>query len=188
MKKLLFLLVVLSGSAFISKAQTQISFGPKAGINLANWATKETPGVKMRTAFHAGGAVTIPVSRTIALQPELLYSKEGTKYDGGTYDVAYLNVPLLIRYQHASGFHAETGPQLGILLDVQLKDSEDEPADLEDYTNSTQSSWCIGMGFQFKPGLDLYTRYNVGISRVGPAPSKITGNVLGIGVAYMFRK
>lgn len=185
MKKLFFVVAIV-GSACIVRAQDQISFGPKAGANFASWATKEVPELKMRTAFHAGGVAIIPVSRTIALQPELLYSKEGTKFGDMEYDISYLNIPLLVRYQHASGFHAETGPQLGILLDAQ-SDSDEQGA-IKEYIRSTQGSWCVGMGYQFKFGLDLHTRYNIGISRAGASADKVTGNVLSVGVAYMFKK
>lgn len=186
--KMTFIMGFLLASATICKAQTEISFGPKAGANFATWSTKGLASMKIHTDFHLGALVNIPVSRAFAIQSEVLYSREGTKFESGTYQISYANVPLLVRYQHPTGFHIETGPQLGILLQASLKDSDVPDSEVKKVLSPTGSSWCLGMGVQLKSGLDFYCRYNAGLSRVGENENKITSNVISTGVAFTFKR
>ncbi len=68
---------------------------------------------------------SIPLFSTCSLQPEVLYSGQGAKFSDslvtGKLNYGYLNVPVLFKYQHASGLFAETGPQVGFLLSAKEK-------------------------------------------------------------------
>src|SRR3984893_6657497 len=117
MKKLV-VLVLTTGVFFTASAQVQ--FGVKAGANLATLAGTGSNGATTKVDFHGGGFARIPLVNSLFLQPELVYSRQGAKAtsDGVVFNInqSYLNIPVLAKYQHGSGFYGETGPQLGFLL------------------------------------------------------------------------
>ena len=89
MKKLLFIAVIISLTLF-SCASTQkadksanqkATFGAKAGVNFSDITGPDVDSFTGRTAFHIGGVAEIPVSEVFSVQPELLYSAQGSDYE-----------------------------------------------------------------------------------------------------------
>jgi hypothetical protein len=78
MKKLLVLVFVLS-SVVIAQAQVQVALGLKAGVNVSKLNTDEVESSSI-TAFH-GGAFALFKFTVIGIQPELLFSQQGTSID-----------------------------------------------------------------------------------------------------------
>jgi hypothetical protein len=174
MKKIL-LSAACIGLSYLSHAQ--ISFGVKGGLNLSTVGGKDVSGTSSLVGFHGGVQASIPLKGEFHLQSELFYSAEGAKMkveaDGDGDQIIetnakahlnYINLPVLLQYRHASGFFAETGPQLGYLLSAKLK-AGGESTDLKDSFKKTNLSWVLGAGYLIadgKIGFDL--RYNFGIS------------------------
>src|ERR1700761_5757537 len=107
MKKLI--LIIIAGASFAT-AHAQIQFGVKAGANLSTFTGDDESDAKTLAGFNGGVFVKIPFSQTFSFSPEVIYSGKGAKFDGGTgSDVTlranYLDIPLLFKYTHASGFH-----------------------------------------------------------------------------------
>lgn len=195
---------IILGFAFIAsvvavKAQDAAgtSFGIKAGANFAN--LKATSGdddesMDMKIGFHVGGFVNVPIGETFAFQPELVFSQEGAKQDVGLDDdlklnLTYLNVPVLLQY-NASGFFAETGPQIGFLMGAKAKVG-DEDEDVKDSFESINFSWAVGLGFKTASGLGFGARYNLGISNLakdGDDDNKLKGNVIQVSIFKTFGK
>lgn len=137
----------------ISNAQgdSGIKFGVKAGLNIANQkyseinADYDKPNTSSRTGFHIGGFAEIKISEKFALQPELLFSTQGSKSDysekesfgGGSYsyssedkyNLSYLNIPIMAKYYVIEKLSIEVGPQIGFLLSA-----KDKYSDTETYT------------------------------------------------------
>src|SRR3984885_13360490 len=116
MKKLTLIFLGLTLFLF-SKAQPK--FGLKAGYNISNLTATGVLSYGNQSAissFNAGLLGNLPFSNSFSLQVEVSYSGQGTDYqDNGTTGnlrYGYLNVPVLIKYQHPSGFFAETGLQI----------------------------------------------------------------------------
>jgi Outer membrane protein beta-barrel domain len=161
MKKTLGLfLILLSTTAF-----SQIQFGPKAGINFSNANGWDDPNVKTSTlvGFHVGGFVAFKIGK-LAIQPELLYSTQGFRYDSigvkNDYKLNYFNIPVMLKYRTKGGFYVETGPQLG------FKVGEDYGSSGDDYIKNGDFSWCAGLGFHSAGGFGVGARYNVGLSKL----------------------
>ncbi|HSB93167.1 MAG TPA: porin family protein, partial [Flavitalea sp.] len=116
MKK--FLLIIVCASTFVV-AKAQVSYGVKGGLNLSNMIGGDADDAKAKIGFHAGVFAGLPVADKLSIQPELVYSVQGAKYeddgDDINYNSGYLNIPVLAKYSGASGFYGETGPQLGFL-------------------------------------------------------------------------
>lgn len=119
MKKLFLTAMFLLG---IVGAQAQIAFGIKAGANFS-----DTEGVfdsKMRTGFHAGGVLQLKYNN-FAIQPELLYSMQGSKvtFAGVKEDIklSYVTVPVLLKYYVLTDILSiDAGPQFAFLIDDNL--------------------------------------------------------------------
>ncbi|MBO5963247.1 MAG: outer membrane beta-barrel protein, partial [Bacteroidales bacterium] len=78
MKRLVLCLFAAASMLFATEnvnAQ-KVNFGLKGGLNLSNWSTNDS---EMKIGFHAGGYAQIKFNKMFAVQPEVLYSMEGTK-------------------------------------------------------------------------------------------------------------
>src|SRR5258708_5564415 len=133
MKKALFLFLCAS-SLVISQAQTR--FGIQAGANFANLTGSDVTGAKMKVDFNAGAFANIPLSSMFSFNPEVLYSGQGAKFDGGKINLNYINVPVLIQYNNPSGFFAETGPQIGFIMSAKEKADGGGTTDIKDQVKS----------------------------------------------------
>jgi hypothetical protein len=170
MKQILFL-SVFTAAAFIGQAQ--INFGIKAGANFTKFsgddAKLEDISPKFRTGFAGGGLVNIGLGETFSVQPEVLYSMEGSVYkaDGetATYKTDYINVPVLLQYNNPSGFYAETGPQVGFLMSAKGSYGG-VSVDIKDSFKKINFSWGLGAGYKLSNGLGIGARYNLGLANI----------------------
>ena len=94
---------------------TSLHVGVKAGLALSQHQGTEardleyTVGSTMRRSVALGVFVTLPITERFALQNEVLYVRKGSRQDIGveifdvptvidvTYDMDYLEIPLLLR-------------------------------------------------------------------------------------------
>ncbi|MBC7949612.1 MAG: PorT family protein [Chitinophagaceae bacterium] len=179
MKKLLLVLTALLFVLFTSNAQKLgIEYGIKLGPNFSTWTGEDAePSFdeekKMKIGLHGGAFMIIPLTTILNLQPELLFSSEGVKYefdDGAkaTAITSHLNVPILIRLQTKSGFYAIIGPQIGFTLGGKAKyedDGDEEKEDIEDLRGVVFSG-LVGAGFRTKSGFGIYARFAKAFSSV----------------------
>ncbi|NIK74081.1 hypothetical protein FHS56_001594 [Thermonema lapsum] len=185
MKKLL--LTLAAGVLFFG-AQAQISIMPKAGVSLANTASKtdgESENFNMKTGFTFGVAAPISISEQFSVQPELLYVQKGRKQkSGGTTTsrtLNYLEIPVMAR-AHFGGFYLGAGPYLGIALSAKEKEKRNGTSvesnlnigidQIEDDVKPTDFGLCFGLGYglEIGPGkLVLDARYGLGLSNTLPS-------------------
>lgn len=167
MKKLAFLF--LAGISVVT-ANAQFQFGVKAGANFSNLTGSDVQDAKTLVSVNAGVFAKLPVTRTVSVQPELVYSGQGAKYNDGTVTatqhINYFNIPVLLKYHNFSGFFLETGPQLGFLLSASAKESGVSEDDKNGF-KSADFSWVFGAGYKIPTTrLSIDLRYNLGISNV----------------------
>lgn len=193
MKRVL-LVLIAAGSAMFASAQIQ--FGVKAAYNLANITfSPSQPGVSSKSDFSAGILASIPLLASCSLQPEIMYSGQGTSFSDsfatGKLNYGYLNVPVLFKYQHSSGLFVETGPQVGFLLSAK-ETADGQSADTKSNTQSTDFSWVFGLGFKLPLGLGIDARYNLGLTNVAKGDVGSIGTakngVFQFGAFFMFPK
>ena len=128
MKKFSLLAIGIT-SAIFSFAQSPVKFGIKAGLNVANLNVEDFDEADSRLGLHAGLLAHIHLAPQWALQPEVLYSAEGAKFDLGNNEEAtikndYVNIPLMLQYMFDNGFRIEAGPQLGLLVSSKIEDQD----------------------------------------------------------------
>jgi hypothetical protein len=164
-------LILIAGVSFAT-AHAQIQFGVKAGANLSTFTGNDAQGVKSLAGFNGGVFANIPIAKSFSFAPEILYSTKGGKWDSTDYTPAYslhanyLDIPLLFKYKHSSGFNVETGPQIGFLLSAKVK-ADGVSTDAKNDFKSTDFAWDFGIGYDLSNipvGIEL--RYNLGISNI----------------------
>ncbi|HZF64434.1 MAG TPA: porin family protein [Chitinophagaceae bacterium] len=183
----------------------KVTFGIDAGVNLATLDFKEVspaPNTNMKTSFHGGFMVDIPVSSTVHLVPSLLYSAQGTKFSvnagvGGTVngemDLHYIYLaPAKLQLHSPGGFMFETGPQVGYLIKANQEVGNSEQ-DIKDQLKKLDVLWGAGIGYMTRVGFGIHARYNYGFSNVLNAEDdnnqmdgKARNRVVQIGLAYHF--
>jgi Outer membrane protein beta-barrel domain len=168
MKKVL---VFIFAIGVANATYTQVQFGIKAGYNKTNliYSGSVINYLGAKSDFNAGIFASIPLFGAFYLQPELMYSGQGSDFTDSipaTVNNNYLNLPVLFKYQHPSGLFVETGPQVGFLLSSGLK-TYSQSLNSKGNTESTDFSWAFGLGYKIPVvnlGVDI--RYNLGLTNI----------------------
>lgn len=183
MKKITLSLLGLLAFSTSAIAQ-EVKFGPKAGINFAN-LSGDVEDNKMLMGFHVGAFAEIKLNDKFAIQPEILYSAQGTKMEtsetlmGVTYTAEadaklnYINVPIMAKYFITDNFAVEAGPYVGFLASANSKGSvkaagmtEEFDEDIKDELNSVDFGLGLGASFSMESGFFVGARYNLGLSTI----------------------
>ncbi len=198
MKKVILAAFVL-GTITTAVAQQQVKFGPKAGLNFANLSGLNDS--EMKTSFHVGAVAEIKFNEKFSIQPEVVYSAQGTKYTEtfpvlGTVETSlnndYINIPILAKYYIVDGFSVEAGPQVGFLMKSESKvegGSGSVTTDSKDNFKSTDFGLGLGLAYDLPVGLFVNARYNLGLSDIREntsAGDAVKNNVIQVGIGYKF--
>ena len=131
--------------------------GVEGGIDLANFNGQNVNDVfASRLGFVGGAFLDLPLGAVLNLQPEILYDQKGGKFNGNSYQLNYVEVPILLDI-------AFIGP-LGLLVGPSF--------DLNTTTNSGISNvnnTDIGLMLGGQLNLDRFLvscRYEVGLSNI----------------------
>lgn len=101
-------------SLSIASTHAQINYGAKAGLAVTTLAGDN---YNPKIAFHLGGFVRLPIKNSFSIQPEIYYAAQGVNWEGdGKTSLGCLNIPVLPKLTTSSGFYAESGPQVGLML------------------------------------------------------------------------
>lgn len=161
MKKILVATVLALFGIANANAQ-EVQFGAKAGINIATLNGDISKDADAVTAFHFGLMAEIPLSEKFSFQPEVLYSGQGFSLgENSTFELNYLNVPLMGKYYVAKGLSLEAGPQIGFLLSAKA-----ESVDTKKLYKNVDLGVNFGLGYKLDNGLNFEARYNLGLSDV----------------------
>jgi len=194
MKKItgIFLLLILSA---ITLANAQVRPGVKLGINHSNISNTK---LESKAGLYIGAFVKIPITEYYALQPEVLYSRQGGKSNSTEYgdvDINYLSIALPNKFYVVpnKGFHFILGPALDINI-------ENNPISLTNGNSNFEISpldvsFFGGIGYEFGFGLSLEARYKhgtastdfFGINDLYEKEGSNFNTVFQIGAAYKFK-
>ncbi len=83
MRKISLIFAVSLFGMFNSNAQ-MLQFGVKGGVNFANYTNGEIEGVDFNqvTSYHFGLVTELKLLDNLSIQPELLYSTQGSELEG----------------------------------------------------------------------------------------------------------
>lgn len=213
MKKIsLFALALSASLALFAQDNTmttpmarKVYWGLTAGVNLAEFRTHgyaTKPDVNMKTSLHGGFLVNIPLASKLYLQPELIYSGQGSKITTTTLgvrnsseqDLSYIALPIMFQIKSMGGFFVELGPQPGYLIRAK-NEVGNNSTDNKDAFDNFDIALNGGIGYTSRIGLGLHARYSLGLSNTledgggngtsneGP---ELKNSVVQIGLHYMF--
>lgn len=176
MKKLLFFTsIVLLG---ITSANAQsLKFGAKIG---ANFSTLNGDGINgdNLTSFHVGALAEINVLENFSVQPELMYSSQGTEVGNEKFKLDYISVPVLAKfYLSTDKLSLEAGPQFSFLV------NDDVPNTFK--TKTFDFAAVGGLGYNITSFIFVQARYVVGLTDTSKDAS-VTNRVIQLSAGLRF--
>jgi hypothetical protein len=181
---------VLLASLFVSfmvfttvEAQEKTaSFGFKGGLNFSNLYTDNVDDNNVLTGFNAGLYAKLPITNSVAIQPEINYTTKGAElvynnsFANGTakFNVNYIEVPVLLVLNLTNNFNVHAGPYVGYMVsgkttnDSNLFSTENE-LDTNDF-NKVDAGIAGGVGIDLDV-VNFGVRYNYGLTKVGKESS-----------------
>lgn len=199
-KTFLLLAVVVLGFSTSVNAQEYWNFGIKGGVNFTNMSSDGFEKTNSRTGFHLGLLAEIPVSDRFSIQPEALYSTQGTEatrmFAGesvtGEYQLDYVQVPLIAKFYLIDGLALEAGPSFNFLVQEEY-DFESNVVDFESDTEMASTfelGGALGASYKFNNGFFLNGRYVLGFTdtfdsdNFDDEATKNNGIQLGVGFQF----
>lgn len=199
MIKNIFLSVVLGFFINIAAISQNVQLGVKGGMNISKFGgNSNTPFSEYtgKVGFHIGGIVELPLTEKFSIQPELLYSLNGTNINSGGREIRTnnLQLPIIAKYYIINGLSAEAGPVFGYLLSAKYEatltsQSGRETIDITDNYKSVDIAFGLGASYKLKSDLFFGLRYNFGLSNINDVDinnSKIRSNVFQVSAGYFF--
>jgi Outer membrane protein beta-barrel domain len=159
-----------------SFGQAQFALGVKGGLNFAKFDVDDAGGsLKNKTGFHGGAFALIKLTK-IGIQPEIIYSQQGSKFtfDGQDFEsnFSYVNIPVMLKVYLVAGLNVQVGPQFGFLTSAK-SDGYDESTqqlvrdqDVKGFYKKSDVSLGLGAGWDLPFGLTVDARYNLGLSKI----------------------
>ena len=147
------------------KAQN-VNIGFKGGINVSNF---NTSGYEKIPGFHIGLFTELLIKDRYSLQPELLYSTQGsskmTMGKEAVTNLNYVDLPIMIKYRVLDNFNIEIGPEFGFLISEKTH-VDGKEIDTNDNFEDLDFGLNIGIAYSFESIFDLGVRYNYGFSEI----------------------
>lgn len=134
-----------------------------------------------RTGLAAGLFLNLPLGGTFSIQPEVLYSQKGTKFEEDaaevTIEIDYLDIPVLARVASGpTGFALFVGPSFGFKVRARAKGEADGSEASEDIGEDVESfdvGFILGAGYQ-SPRVFLDGRFQWGLSNLNKVEADVT--------------
>ena len=203
MKKIILAVVAVLAFGFTNAQKTQ--FGLKGGLNGANqsFSGEGSPSSSSIIGFHIGGFVEVKVSDKFSIQPEVLYSTQGSKFDANVYNggiyydtkntfkFAYINIPVMFKYYASEKISLEAGPQIGFLTSSKMETEvlgQSVTQNVKDFIETVDFGLNIGAEYNFTKKVSAGIRYNFGLANVmntdDGSNDKIKNNVFSVSLGY----
>lgn len=189
MKKTILTATMVLVLAFANAQGTkkEISYGVKGGLNLASLSGANSP--KTLIGYQIGGFAEIRLGNKFALQPEIVYSTQGVKYDNFgtdfTFNLNYINIPILAKYYIADALSLDLGPQIGFLTAAKF-----EGTDQKDNEKAFDFGFNAGAGYNVGKNIVVGLHYNLGLlglNKNPPAGAKeVNNSVFQFSFGYKF--
>ncbi|MCJ7820673.1 MAG: PorT family protein [Bacteroidales bacterium] len=155
----------------------KINLGVKGGIGVFNIYNDNGVKYDSRIGYNIGLFGHIHFNSQFAFQPEIVYSAQGAKSGRATYNLDYINIPLLFQYMYDNGFRLQAGPQVGFLASSNMDDIK--PVD---FALSVGASYVVP-----ETGFGIVARYNLGLANINKSGTvKSTNRGFQFGLFYIF--
>ena len=152
------------------------------------------------SGYHAGIFAKFKFA-FIGISPELQYSFQIIDFEdpniitpdkNSSQESAYLDLPIMLRFYLPGGLNFQLGPQFGYLVSAkQITHATDAETNIKNELLNSNISINLGIGWDLPFGLDVYGRYNIGISDIkdpASASNAIQNSMIQISLAYSLKK
>lgn len=180
--KIILVLLLVSAISFKGFSQAQFAVGLKGGLNLPKLDFKGSvaSNVSSRTGFHAGAFALIKIT-AFAIQPEVLFSKQGSKftYNSTSYEANfdYIAVPVMLKFYLPLGLNIQAGPQFSFVSVQDLKNTvQGSAADVSaNFRKKNDTLIALGAGWDLPFNLTIDARYVFGVNDMKIKPDGQSG-------------
>jgi len=191
----------------VSAMAIEISgLGVKAGANFSSFSGPDVEQEwKNRMALVGGVFFTLKLNDLLAIQPEILYSQKGPKWDAplggdafvGTVNLDYLEIPVLVKILIPVGANSRirpnlfAGPYMGFKMSARLKGTWGATTidRTMDQIKSTDLGYVLGVGSDFVVGtgkITLDVRYGMSFSTIA-TDSTMKNQTISAMIGYSFK-
>ncbi len=220
MKKTILTVLCSAGILATASAQSGTRVIGRAGVNFTNITGKDFEGDKdngkLKTGFHIGAEVEVPLADDFFIQPGVLFSTKGAKgkdsEDGSTINLSYVEIPVSLMYKPMLGngrLILGVGPYAGFGVGGKIKFDGDDDADIEFKNKVSATEYAaseslilrrmdfganFAAGYEMASGLSFQLNSQLGLANLHP---EITGlpsgfkqpkaNNTGFGVSVGYR-
>lgn len=190
MKKTILTIACVAILSLYAFSQAQFALGLKGGLNFAKFdATDVSGSLKNKTGFNGGAFALIKLTK-IGIQPEILFSQQGSKFefDGNNIDnnFDYINIPVILKLYTVAGINIQAGPQFGFLTRAEIDGSN-----VKDSFKGSDLSLALGLGWDLPFGLTFDARYNLGLTKIDesdPGFDAVKNQVIQLSVGFKMFK
>jgi hypothetical protein len=196
MKKSILLVAIALLGFTTMQAQEYVMFGAKGGVNFTNMTSDGFDDNNSRTGFHLGLLAEIPLSERFSVQPEVLYSTQGTEATmagiSRDYQLDYIQVPVIAKFYLIEGLALEVGPSFNFLVDEErtLASGESEASMDTDFGSGFEFGGALGASYNFRGGFFVAGRYTQGFTDAFDSNNwdgdAVNNNGFQLGVGLMF--
>jgi len=164
-------LLLASSGAF---AQGEFAIGIKGGLNFANINTSSAQATyDSRTGYNAGAFLLLKFGK-IGIQPEVLFSSQGSKVhynfsNSVDQNFSYVNIPVIVKLYTVAGINLQIGPQFGFLTNDPVVKDPNTNQDISNAYKKSDVSAALGVGWDLPFGLTIDGRYNLGLTKINNA-------------------
>jgi hypothetical protein len=207
MKSCLKLLMAIFFVFVFTGLPAQMTFGPKAGINLSTM-TLESSGIsmdpRMLMGFHIGMISEIQLTGNLVLQPGVLYSSKGSRYEITfqqtvfKYTLApnYIEIPLNAAYSFEPGrvkFSFFAGPYFAFGIGGTRKSGSNTTninfgSGENDDMKSSDIGINTGAGVEIN-GMTISAQYGFSLTDLSSSAdydTEMKNRVIGLSISYLF--
>jgi len=179
---------VLAITLLLLASQAHAQFGIKGGVNQAVLSGRVGEDATYKTYFHAGIFYELKLIGPLSIQPEALYSLQGSQLKGTSTitstdyktQLNYIQVPILLKATFGP-LYVEAGPQFGYLVSaneegrVQVRNTSGQVA-FRDVNQSATDNYkrndfalCAGVGVKLGSVVRVGGRFTAGLNDINDA-------------------
>jgi hypothetical protein len=179
-----------------AQVEAQVTFKPgiRAGVNLSHFSkgdydtynyyngyygSQQSISFDNKTGFYVAFIAELHLTKYYTLQPEVMYSNQGSKVTssvGGeqTLDVSYINLGIVNKFTF-NKFNIHLGPTIEVVVDNNF-----------DTDNDIDLGFQLGAGYNITKNLALEARARRGVIPVVDYSDNHDNVVFSFGLAYTF--
>ena len=164
----------------VQQAHSQVRIGAKGGLNYVNNVISQNnlgylDDGEYRLGYHFGLIGIVGLAKKISINPELLFSNKGYRFEGtrttnppgnGAVHLNYVNMPILLGYQVQEKINILAGFELGYLISARSK-FDSETVDISGiWNNKLDFGAAVGLRYFLTESFPLELRYTHGLTSV----------------------